>query len=343
MGYLPRLLPLAVIPLSIGCGGGGGAGNGTGEHAFYASSSPETYAIQTSHDGVYAAGRTVSGGVTTPTLWRGTAVAQTFPPAGGGSYVLNAVTDDGTVFSGFSTDGGVTSIPRVYTVAAGWTDLARPNGVASATIAGVSEDGTTVLADTGTSLYLVNGGVATPLPDSSPTAPSRAALSGNGSVVYQASSLGITRRVGTGAPTVVINPTASPTLAGVAYTGTVIAGTITVAGSSDTRAFRYVASSDTFSDLGVLGNDASSVAVGIDRTGSTIVGTSISSGGAIRPFLWTSTRGIRALEDYASGAFDGLTKVRPTAISSDGRTIVGYGTESAGTAGERVRAWVIRR
>lgn len=100
-----------------------------------------------------------------------------------------------------------------------------------------------------------------------------------------------------------------------------------------TRAFRWTAA-DGMQSLGVLPGAASSIAFGVSGDGAVIVGESPALGPDPRAMLWTADAGMidlreRLIELSATG-LDGWTLLRATAITADGRRIVGYGLNPSG-------------
>jgi probable HAF family extracellular repeat protein len=123
----------------------------------------------------------------------------------------------------------------------------------------------------------------------------------------------------------------------VSANGSVIVGGGT--SGSGPEAFRWVPGL-LMSGLGDLpGGDFYSVAYGVSGDGSTVVGRGLSALG-VEAFIWDATNGMRNLKDVLSPdvgtALDGWTLAVATAISADGRTVVGFGTTPSGWPG----AWL---
>lgn len=99
-----------------------------------------------------------------------------------------------------------------------------------------------------------------------------------------------------------------------------------------------------FIPLGILpGGGTSSEAHGVSADGSVVVGWSDSSTGA-QAFIWDPSHGMRSLlnvliGDYGLGSqLTGWSLRAATAISPDGRHIVGWGVGPNGT----IQAWLVR-
>lgn len=93
--------------------------------------------------------------------------------------------------------------------------------------------------------------------------------------------------------------------------------------------------------LGVLPGGFASEARGVSADGSVIVGYSeFASIPRFDAFIWDATNGMRSLFDVLTGEFGldltGWTLTAATAVSADGLTIVGYGTNPQGG----LEAWV---
>jgi probable HAF family extracellular repeat protein len=94
------------------------------------------------------------------------------------------------------------------------------------------------------------------------------------------------------------------------------------------RAFRWTASGG-MQDLGTLGGLAS-WAYGVSADGSVVVGWADDAAGQERAFRWTASRGMEDLNTtYASLLTNGSHLEWATAISPDGRYIVGWGYNAA--------------
>jgi len=112
-----------------------------------------------------------------------------------------------------------------------------------------------------------------------------------------------------------------------------------IVGSSEYEAFRWT-SSEGMVGLGDLpGGRFDSQAAGVSADGSVIVGVSFSTSGD-EAFIWDTTNGMRTVMDVLSpdvgAALDGWKLFEAWAISVDGQTVVGVGTNPSGTQ----EAWV---
>lgn len=115
--------------------------------------------------------------------------------------------------------------------------------------------------------------------------------------------------------------------------GSIIAGTRSI-GTARMRMYRWTAGGGAV-DLAA----APSAATGISANGDTVVGWRIDPAtGGERAVIWTAARGVEWVDERLGGegvSAAGWTLSRATAVSADGLTIVGYGTDPAG----HVEAW----
>jgi probable HAF family extracellular repeat protein len=121
-------------------------------------------------------------------------------------------------------------------------------------------------------------------------------------------------------------------------------GSVVVGGSSSAsglEAFRWTEAGGMVG-LGDLGGGAfGSLALGVSADGTVVVGYGRS---AFSPFfdafIWDATNGMRSLFDVLTGEFGldltGWTLTAATAVSTDGLTFVGYGTNPQG----KEEAWI---
>jgi probable HAF family extracellular repeat protein len=123
---------------------------------------------------------------------------------------------------------------------------------------------------------------------------------------------------------------------GVSADGSVVVGTGNSA--SGTEAVRWM-SGDGMGLGDLTGGIFFSEAFGVSADGSVIVGGSDAASGN-EAFVWDETNGMRRVFDVISpsvgAALNGWTLTRANAISADGRTVVGYGTDPSGNR----QAWL---
>ena len=129
---------------------------------------------------------------------------------------------------------------------------------------------------------------------------------------------------------------------GVSADGSVVVGSSKSAssgGTGRTEAFRWTQATGMVG-LGVLpGGYFSSSALGVSADGSVVVGYSDSENEA---FIWNSTQGMRSLQQVLTNDYGldltGWFLYQANAISADGLTVVGYGTNPNGLN----EAWIAR-
>jgi uncharacterized membrane protein len=91
--------------------------------------------------------------------------------------------------------------------------------------------------------------------------------------------------------------------------------------------------------LGFLSGYASNDALAVNSDGSVVVGVTGASGTTEAAFRWTAADGMRSIKDLLSAAgvnTAGWIVRRAFAVSNDGTTIVGEGTDPSG----RTQAWI---
>ena len=113
-----------------------------------------------------------------------------------------------------------------------------------------------------------------------------------------------------------------------------------VVGQSGTEAFRWSEASGIVG-LGRLPGDQGSFAVAVSDDGGVIVGKSLYADGHVESFVWTESEGLRSLRDLlASSGVDvsGWQNLAAEALSGNGNTIIGQGTNPSGYP----EAWAIR-
>jgi probable HAF family extracellular repeat protein len=114
---------------------------------------------------------------------------------------------------------------------------------------------------------------------------------------------------------------------GVSADGSVVVG-VAWNDAGDRRAFRWTEASG-MQDLGTLGG-GESAALGVSADGSVVVGWAYNAEGYQRAFRWTAAGGMEDLNvTYASLLTNGSVLEVASAISPDGRYIVGRGYNAA--------------
>lgn len=259
----------------------------------------ESFALAVSGDGGVAVGQGHTG-VSRATRWIGTGAPEQLPePKGGGIGGAEAVAinDSGTVVIG--SDSGPNGREAMR-----WTGLAvtglgdLPGGDFESRAFGVSDDGSIIVGygttEAGHEAFRLESGVMVPLGElPGGTSMSRArGCSGDGSVIVGESS-----------------------------------------GTAGIRAVRWTVSGDGPIELGDLpGQTGTSAALAVSGDGRVIVGYATTAEGT-EAFVWTPGAGTRRLVDVlAEGGADvkGWTPIRATAVSGDGRFVVGYGASPDG-------------
>jgi len=115
---------------------------------------------------------------------------------------------------------------------------------------------------------------------------------------------------------------------GVSADGSVVVGRAIDGATGQFRAFRW--ENGVWQNLGVLGDGDHSEAWGVSSDGSIVVGLAYTAPGQSCAFRWTPDGGMEDLnQTYASVLTDGSALVAASAISPDGRYIVGWGINAA--------------
>ena len=117
---------------------------------------------------------------------------------------------------------------------------------------------------------------------------------------------------------------------------------LTLVGTSKTaagfEAFRFISGVEIIGLGDLPGGDFNSHAFGVSGNGLVVVGTGTTTSEQVA-FIWDSANGIRELQDELTSLgldLDGWTLETATDISSDGLTIVGFGTNPDGNT----EAWI---
>jgi probable HAF family extracellular repeat protein len=269
----------------------------------------------------------------------------------GGTSTAKGVSADGSVVVGASESQAFRWDSNTGMVGLG--DL--PGGNFSSTANGVSADGSVVVGEATTATgpqafrWTATGGMAGlgVLPDANFSY--ARSVSADGSVVvgytsiisddssHQSEAFRWTEGEGmVGLGDLSGNIFASNALA-VSADGSVIVGQ--GYGELGAEAFRWTAASGMVG-LGVLPDAYESYATGVSADGSVVVGQSRSFSSGFKAFIWTQANGMQSVEDLLSSTYgvdlSGWTLIEATGISADGKTIVGYGTNSLG----QYEAWV---
>jgi probable HAF family extracellular repeat protein len=346
------------------CFGGGGDNAPVVRHAAfrnlgflpgYASSS----ARAVSSDGSVAVGTaTTAAGNRQAFRWnsREGMVGLGFMP-GGSTSSANAVSADGAVIAGDGNanagDPSTSHAAFRWTADAGLQRLVPPPGPASSLCAagGVSGDGAVVV---GTCLQFNNaafrwmastGSVAlSQFGGGSNQQSTAVAISRDGAVIAGAGHPVLTGAViwaTDGSPTILgkLPGHGSGTATAVSRDGSVVVG-LSTDGAGNSRAFRWTRQTG-MADLGnasdgVLASSASSVS----GDGRIIVGTGNTATGDVA-LIWDADHGWRRLDAVLSTDYEtpvtGWKLTGATAISDDGRTIAGHGTNPLG----QTEAWMV--
>lgn len=124
---------------------------------------------------------------------------------------------------------------------------------------------------------------------------------------------------------------------GVSANGSVIVGQATSASGSE--AFRWTTGSGMVGLGDLPGGDFQSEASDVSSDGSVVVGRGFTALG-FEAFVWNAASGMRSIreviEPTVGAALNGWSLQSATAVSSDGRTVVGYGGNPNGS----VEAWL---
>lgn len=110
--------------------------------------------------------------------------------------------------------------------------------------------------------------------------------------------------------------------------------------SLGTEAFRWSESGGIVS-LGGLPGAQMSFAIAVSDDGAVVLGQSYYSDGHSEPFVWTEAGGVRSLRDLLAASnvdISGWQNLQAEALSNDGNTIVGRGTNPSGKS----EGWAIR-
>ncbi len=358
---LAVLLVASVLSLA-GCGGGGSSNSTSPSGAVFASLGFPSAWAASRPSAISADGSVVVGTATTADgndqAFRWSAQERMselgFLP-GGARSMASGVSADGSVVvgSGDSTSAPSTPLSGFRWVAGKGLNRIEPiPGSYLCTATGVSADGATV---SGTCLTINNEAFRwTPATGSiglgrfgggSDATSSAAAISFDGAVIVGAGHpvlIGAMAWPASGEAIVIgkLPSDDSASASAVSRDGTVIVGTSRNEAQVPT-AFRW----DRQAGMSALGSTASgiqgSVAAGVSGDGTMIVGWLIT---ATREsaFVWDAEHGLRQLETVLASDnradIAGWQLTRATAISDDGRTITGYGTNPQG----QTEGWIVK-
>jgi uncharacterized membrane protein len=246
-----------------------------------------------------------------------------------------AISANGSTYVGQGAVAGESTSVPILVNHGNVAPLATPVGGTDARALGVSDDGRTVLVTAhGGSPFLtyVRHDSDAPIPLDGVGLFAQT-LSGDGNVVVGSFGARATRWVGAGSAEFLLPSDGDSYALATSFDGSVVVGASKVDDASSTPyiAFRWTPGGGP-QDLGLLAGHAQSHAIGVSRNGHTIVGNAwLSSGNehtldAEEPFVWTEGTGLVALKDlvaWTGEPWGGLQQNEVTAISPDGRVVVG--------------------
>lgn len=262
----------------------------------------------------------------------------------GGTYSeAKDISDDGSIVLGGGDNSSGFRVAFLWSDSTGFTSLSNLSGSTLCVAGGVSGDGTVIV---GTCLTINNeafrwtestGTISLGQFGTGSSASSTAtAVSSNGETIV---GLGwVTQAImwtSNGIIALVNDVSAESAAYAVSENGSVVVGYV------NDKAFRWTQQSGILAINEPTSGISSSIASGVSGDGQRIVGWGTTSDGDAA-FLWDAVHGMRQLEVLLSSDYvvdiTGWKLTHATAISGDGRTIVGYGTNPGG----QTEGWVLQ-
>jgi uncharacterized membrane protein len=304
-----------------------------------------------SADGTTVVGRSASAAGQGSFLWTSSTGIQSIGDIPGGQFssVAYDASGDGAVIVGQGNNPYYQNVAFVWTSSTGATDIGYLPGATSSQANGVSDDGTKVAGQTGGGLNeafiwdSTNGMVGLGDLPGGTTNSAGFNISGDGSTVVgrsnSASGIEAFRWDSTNGMQGLGDLAGggfSSFASGVSSDGSIIVGRGSSAGGFEAMIWD---ATNGMQGLGELpGGSFFSEAAAVSGNGGTVVGRSNSAAGR-RAFIWDATNGMQEISVFLTTLgvnLAGWTLTDATAISDDGLTIVGVGTNPNGV----VEGWV---